>query len=174
MLENLLDVIFCAIVIIIWLILQICKILAFIVTKWLQLVTTFYFQFDEIWEIREKILTFLLSPLVCLLGSFYLVCFYAYEILFSKVVSKMAQKVSLGQFLQNQEKGEIYEIKFRLVQEKNYDVKDAEMPKLSVSQVKDTKDWQNQEKLTPKNFVESQKCNKFHRRFRKTKRNVRI
>ena len=115
-----------------------------------------------------------LSPLVCLLGSFYLVCFYAYEILFSKVVSKMAQKVSLGQFLQNQEKDEIYEIKFRLVQEKIYDTKDAEMPRLSVSQVKDTKDWQNKEKLTSKNFVESHKCNKFHRRFRKTKRNVRI
>ena len=64
MLENPLDVIVWAIVIIIWLILQICKILALIVTKWLHLVTTLYFQFDEIWEIREKILTFLLSPLV--------------------------------------------------------------------------------------------------------------
>ena len=86
----------------------------------------------------------------------------------------MAEKVTLGQFLENQEKDKIYEIKFRLIQEKNYHIKDAEMPEVSLLQVKDTRDWENQEKLMPKNFIESQKCNKFHRRFRKTKRNVRV
>ena len=174
MLENLLDVMLWAIVLIICLVYQICRILALIFTKWMELVTTFYFRFEEIWEIREKILTFLLSPLICLFGSIYLVCFYAYEILFSKVVSKMAKKVSLGQFLKNQEKDEIYGIKVRVIQGKIWDRKDAKMPELSFLQVKDTKDWENQGKMIPKNFIESQKCNKFHRRFRKTKRNVRV